>query len=197
MLIIIGVLIVALAVSGCGSGSSPSSGSSPGSTSSSESTTASAKPGESKSEESGESNGSTESGEIPPSATPLSKPPAKVEIPTGLETKGQVATKEIKGGVGATAKAGDEVTVQYVGFGVKSKKKFDSSWERGEPLSFTLGAGEVIEGWDQGLEGMKVGGRRELYVPAKLAYGSEGTASIKPNEDIVFVVDLLAVKSGA
>jgi peptidylprolyl isomerase len=130
-------------------------------------------------------------------STPIKKPPTNVEIPTGLKTKGQVATLEIKEGAGETAKAGDEVTVQYVGVGVKSKKQFDSSWGRGEPLSFKLGAGEVIKGWDEGIEGMKVGGRRELYVPPNLAYGSEGTESIKPNEDIVFVVDLLAVKSGA
>jgi peptidylprolyl isomerase len=130
------------------------------------------------------------------SATPPAKPPTKIEFPVGLP-KDQLATKDLKPGAGATAKAGDEVTVQYVGLGFKTKKAFDSSWEGGEPLSFELGAGKVIEGWDQGIEGMKVGGRREMLIPAKLAYGSEGTESIAPNEDLLFIVDLLAVKPGA
>ena len=130
------------------------------------------------------------------SATPPTEAPAKIEFPTGLP-KDKLATKDLKTGAGATAKAGDEVTVQYVGLGFKTKKEFDSSWERGEPLSFVLGTGTVIEGWDRGIKGMKVGGRRELLIPAKLAYGSEGTESIAPNESLVFVVDLLAVKPGA
>lgn len=190
-----GCLIVALALAGCGSGSSSSSGS----TSSSSSTTSTESKAESaESGKSSKAKGSSESEEIPASATPLSKPPTKVEIPTGLETHGKVATKDIKEGAGATAKAGDEVTVQYVGIGAKSKEKFDSTWEGGaEPFSFELGAGTVIKGWDEGIEGMKVGGRRELYVPPELGYGSKGTESIAPNEPIVFVIDLVSVAPGA
>ncbi|HWI95517.1 MAG TPA: FKBP-type peptidyl-prolyl cis-trans isomerase [Solirubrobacterales bacterium] len=105
------------------------------------------------------------------------------------------AIKEIEEGTGAEAKKGDEVTVQYVGVGYDSEEEFDSSWSRNEPFTFTLGAGEVIKGWDQGVEGMKVGGRRELLLPPELAYGAEGSPpSIGPNETLIFTIDLLAVK---
>ena len=185
-------LTLAIATGGCGSGSSSSSSSSSGSTSSSEST---AQTGESgKAEESGQSNKS--SGELAPSATPPAKAPAKVEIPTNLP-EGKLATSDLKKGTGAAAEPGDEVTVQYIGVGVKSKESFDSSWEREEPFSFVLDEGGVIKGWDRGLKGMKVGGRRELWIPPQLAYGSKGTGSIAPNEQIVFVIDLLAVKPGS
>jgi peptidylprolyl isomerase len=97
-------------------------------------------------------------------------------------------------GTGAEAKSGDEVTVQYVGVGYDSKEEFDASWNRNEPFTFQLGAGQVIPGWDQGVEGMKVGGQRELIVPAELAYGPEGRPpAIGPNEPLVFVIDLLEV----
>ena len=103
-------------------------------------------------------------------------------------------SKEIVEGDGAEAKAGDEVTVQYVGVGYKTGEEFDSSWSRGEPFTFTLGAGEVIPGWDQGIDGMKVGGRRELIIPPDLAYGPAGSPpAIGPNETLIFVVDLLEV----
>ena len=74
-------------------------------------------------------------------------------------------------------KSGDEVTVQYVGVNYKNGKEFDASWDRGEPFTFQLGAGMVIPGWDQGVEGMKVGGRRELIIPPELGYGPEGIAA--------------------
>jgi peptidylprolyl isomerase len=118
----------------------------------------------------------------------------KVTVPDGPAPK-KLEEKEIVEGDGAEAKAGDEVTVQYVGVGYDSKKEFDSSWSRSEPFSFNLGAGEVIPGWDQGVAGMKVGGRRELTIPANLAYGPAGSPPvIGPNETLIFVVDLLAVK---
>jgi peptidylprolyl isomerase len=86
------------------------------------------------------------------------------------------------------------VTDQYVGVNYKNGKEFDSSWSRYEPYSFQLGAGMVIPGWDQGVQGMKVGGRRELIIPPELAYGPEGSPpAIGPNETLVFVIDLLAV----
>ncbi len=117
----------------------------------------------------------------------------KVSPPQGSAPNKLVENDLIEGS-GAAAKAGDEVTVQYVGVGFDSGKEFDASWDRGEPFPFTLGAGEVIPGWDQGIEGMKVGGQRELIIPANLAYGSAGfPPAIAPNEALVFVVDLLKV----
>jgi peptidylprolyl isomerase len=98
-------------------------------------------------------------------------------------------------GNGAEATAGKSVTVQYVGVSVSTKKQFDASWDRGRPFSFVLGQGNVIQGWDEGVPGMKVGGRRQLVIPADLAYGPSGSPPvIGPNEALVFVVDLLSVK---
>jgi peptidylprolyl isomerase len=117
----------------------------------------------------------------------------KVTVPSGPPPK-QLEKNDVVEGTGPEAKAGDEVTVQYVGVGYDSGEEFDASWDRGEPFPFTLGAGEVIPGWDQGLAGMKVGGRRELIIPSDLAYGSAGSPPvIGPNETLIFVVDLVAV----
>jgi peptidylprolyl isomerase len=97
-------------------------------------------------------------------------------------------------GDGAEAKPGNRVDVQYVGAHYANAQPFDASWDRGDTFGFTLGAGQVIKGWDQGVAGMKVGGRRELIIPPHLAYGERGAGGvIKPNETLVFVVDLLAV----
>jgi peptidylprolyl isomerase len=118
----------------------------------------------------------------------------KVEVPEG-EPPTELTTEDLVEGEGATAKAGDEVTVQYVGVGYESEEQFDASWDRGEPFTFTLGNGEVIPGWEQGVEGMKVGARRELIVPPEMAYGPEGRPpAIGPNETLIFVVDLVSVK---
>ena len=117
----------------------------------------------------------------------------KVTVPSGPPPK-KLEKKDLVEGTGAEAKAGDEVTVHYVGVGYKTGIEFDSSWDRSEPFTFTLGGGEVIRGWDLGVEGMKVGGRRELIIPPDLAYGSQGNGIIAPNATLVFVVDLLAVK---
>jgi len=117
----------------------------------------------------------------------------RVKVPKGKPPK-QLEISEIKVGDGAVAKPGDEVTVQYVGVNYKSGEEFDASWDRGEPFTFTLGAGEVIQGWDQGVQGMKVGGRRRLTIPPSLGYGPSGAPpAIPPNETLVFVVDLLEV----
>ena len=126
-------------------------------------------------------------------STDLSKKP-KITVPDGAPPKG-LEVEEVVEGDGAEAKSGDKVSVQYVGVGYKSGEEFDSSWSRGaEPFTFTLGAGEVIPGWDQGLEGMKEGGRRELIIPAELAYGAAGAPpAIGPNETLIFVVDLVKV----
>jgi peptidylprolyl isomerase len=117
----------------------------------------------------------------------------KVTVPTGAPPK-ELEVKELEEGSGAEAKSGDEVTVQYVGVDYKNGKEFDSSWSRNEPFPLTLGAGSVIPGWEQGIEGMKVGGRRELIIPPELAYGETGyPPSIAPNETLVFVIDLLEI----
>ncbi len=124
-------------------------------------------------------------------ASELTKP--TVTVPEGAPPKKLVENDLIEG-TGAEAKSGDEVTVQYVGVGYDSEEEFDASWNRGEPFSFPLGVSEVIQGWDQGVEGMKVGGRRELIIPPNLAYGATGSPPlIGPNETLVFVIDLLEV----
>jgi peptidylprolyl isomerase len=116
-----------------------------------------------------------------------------VKPPKGPPPK-QLEVKDLVEGSGEEAKSGDEVTVDYVGVNYKSGKEFDSSWSRNEPFTFTLGNGEVIPGWDQGVEGMKVGGRRELIIPPELAYGKTGSPPvIPPDETLVFVVDLREV----
>jgi peptidylprolyl isomerase len=97
-------------------------------------------------------------------------------------------------GEGAEAVAGKKVSVHYVGVSFATKKQFDASWDSGQPFSFVLGQGRVIQGWDEGVPGMKVGGRRQLVIPAELAYGAAGSPPvIGPNEALVFVVDLLSV----
>lgn len=139
---------------------------------------------------------STASAESTPTATTESKAKTKpkVTVPKGAPPK-KLEVKDLEEGSGPKAKAGDRVTVQYVGVDYKSGKEFDASWDRGEPFSFTLGAGEVIPGWDQGVEGMKAGGRRELIIPPNLAYGEAGAPpAIGPNETLVFVIDLLEVE---
>ncbi len=125
-----------------------------------------------------------------PTSGPLSKEP-KVTPPSG-PPPAKLETKDLIVGTGAEAKSSDAITVNYVGVLYKGGKKFNASWETGKPFPFTLGKGEVIKGWDQGIVGMKVGGRRELIIPASLAYGAGGRPpSIPKNEALVFVVDLL------
>lgn len=125
-----------------------------------------------------------------PTSGPLSKEPT-VTPPTGAAPT-KLVTKEIIKGTGAEAKAGQTVTVNYVGVLYNGGKEFDASWKRNEPFSFALGKGQVIPGWDQGIPGMKVGGRRELIIPAALAYGAKGSPpTIPPNAPLVFVVDML------
>ncbi|GAA1902277.1 FKBP-type peptidyl-prolyl cis-trans isomerase [Arthrobacter gandavensis] len=98
-------------------------------------------------------------------------------------------------GDGAEAKAGDTVSTHYVGVAFSTGEEFDASWNRGAPLDFTVGIGQVIQGWDQGLLGMKVGGRRRLEIPSHMAYGDRGAGSaIAPGESLIFVVDLLGVR---
>jgi peptidylprolyl isomerase len=112
---------------------------------------------------------------------PEGKPPTELEI------------SDIWQGDGAVAKAGDTVQVHYVGVAYSTGEEFDASWNRGAPLEFTLGVGQVIAGWDQGVQGMRVGGRRQLIIPPRLAYGDRGAGrTIAPGETLIFVCDLVS-----
>ncbi len=98
-------------------------------------------------------------------------------------------------GDGDEAAAGQQVTVHYVGVSWSTGEQFDASWDRMEPFAFGLGRGQVIAGWDEGVQGMKVGGRRRLTIPPEMGYGAAGAGGvIAPNETLVFVVDLLGVR---
>jgi len=101
----------------------------------------------------------------------------------------KLVTKDIVVGKGAAAQDGNALEVHYLGAHFTGKQ-FESSWDSGEPFPFTLGEGNVIAGWDQGIKGMKAGGRRLLVIPADLAYAEEGQGDIQPGETLVFVVDL-------
>lgn len=123
------------------------------------------------------------------STADLTKP--KVEVPDGPPPTDLQVT-DITEGDGAEAVAGDTLTMQYVGVSYSTGKEFDASWGSGQPFTFQLGAGNVIPGWDQGIAGMKVGGRRQLIIPPDLGYGAQGSPpDIKPNETLIFIVDLL------
>jgi peptidylprolyl isomerase len=112
---------------------------------------------------------------------PGGEPPADLEI------------KDIWEGDGPEAEAGSTVSVHYVGVAFSTGEEFDASWNRGAPLRFQLGVGQVIPGWDRGVQGMRVGGRRQLIIPPHLAYGDRGAGSvIKPGETLIFVCDLVA-----
>ncbi len=103
--------------------------------------------------------------------------------------------EEIVVGEGDEATPGQTAVVHYVGVGVTSGEEFDASWNRNEPFSFRLGAGQVIKGWDEGVVGMKVGGRRRLVIPSSLGYGDRGAGGvIAPHETLIFVVDLLELR---
>jgi peptidylprolyl isomerase len=114
---------------------------------------------------------------------PEGNPPADLEI------------VDIWEGQGEEAKPGQQVSVHYVGVAFSTGEEFDASWNRNQAFQFPLGGGRVIQGWDLGVAGMKVGGRRRLTIPAHLAYGNQSpTPAIKPGETLIFVVDLLGVK---
>lgn len=125
-------------------------------------------------------------------------PPSGSEDATRAEPKSetQEATSlkidDLVVGKGAASKSGDRVTVHYTGW-LTDGTKFDSSKDRGQPFPFTLGAGEVIPGWDQGVAGMKVGGKRKLTIPPDLGYGASGTGPIPPNATLIFEVELLKI----
>jgi peptidylprolyl isomerase len=163
-------LTAALALAAAGCGSSDDNASSSSSSAPAESTTTQAAP-----------------------ATAKPRPKPTVKVPGGKPPK-KLVIKDLIPGTGPAAKVGDPITVNYIGVNFAGGKAFDNSYDRGQPFPFQLGGGQVIPGWDRGLVGMKVGGRRELTIPPNLAYGPQGQPpTIKPNETLVFVVDLLSI----
>ena len=124
---------------------------------------------------------------------PNEKP--QVDVPSDQPPSYQLELEDIAVGDGEEAVAGRVVEVHYVGVSWKSGKQFDASWDRADTLKFKLGAGQVIQGWDQGVKGMRVGGRRRITIPPNLAYGKRGAGGvIGPDETLVFVVDLVGVR---
>jgi peptidylprolyl isomerase len=115
-----------------------------------------------------------------------------VPKPTGTPPT-ELVTEDVVTGEGRAAGTGDHVAVHYVGVSFSTGKQFDSSWDRGAPFDFPLGAGRVIRGWDYGVTGMREGGRRTLVIPPSLGYGARGMGPIAANETLVFVVDLVKV----
>jgi peptidylprolyl isomerase len=121
-----------------------------------------------------------------------SKP--EVAVPGGPPPGPALQIEDVDVGGGDEARLGDRVEVHYVGVSWSTGEQFDASWDRGETFRFQLGAGQVIPGWDEGVAGMRVGGRRRLTIPPSLAYGSRGAGGvIGPGETLVFVVDLVGV----
>ncbi len=121
-----------------------------------------------------------------------SKP--EIDFPEG-EPPGALQIEDLTVGEGAEATAGQQVVVHYVGVAHSTGEEFDASWNRGSPFTFPLGGGRVIQGWDMGVQGMRVGGRRKLTIPPHLGYGDRGAGgAIKPGETLIFVVDLLEVR---
>jgi peptidylprolyl isomerase len=114
-----------------------------------------------------------------------------VDVPATAPTS--LVSKDLIAGHGPAIAAGARIAVHYVGVSFSTKQQFDSSWELDQPFSFVLGDPGVIEGWNQGLVGMKLCGRRELVIPPGLGYGAQGSGDIKPNETLVFVIDLLGI----
>lgn len=129
--------------------------------------------------------------EAAPKGAPASAEP-EVEVPDGPAPK-TLQTKDLRQGKGRGADSNDILFVNYVGAAKSTGKKFESSYGK-EPFVFPLGGNQVIKGWDRGLVGMKAGGRRKLVIPPALGYGSEGSPPIKPNETLVFVIDLVKLQ---
>lgn len=172
LLIVLVVLLAAVSLAGCGKSEEPASTST-------------------ESEQPAAEEPAAEEPAEEPAAEPAEEPAA-----TGEKTEDvtELKIEDIKGGTGAEAVAGKNVTVHYTGW-LTDGTKFDSSKDRGQPFVFPLGAGRVIAGWDQGVQGMKVGGTRKLTIPPALGYGAAGAGgSIPPNATLVFEVELLDVQ---
>jgi peptidylprolyl isomerase len=131
--------------------------------------------------------------ETAPDLTDTSVKPV-IDIPSGMPPR-RLIKEDIVKGKGPAAKPGDTVIVNYVGVSFSTGEEFDASWDTGQPFPVQLGAGNVIEGWEKGLLGIKKGGRRELIIPPEQAYGAKGAPpSIGPNETLVFVIDALEIQ---
>jgi peptidylprolyl isomerase len=118
----------------------------------------------------------------------------EIDVPEG-SAPADLVVEDVKEGDGQEARPGDTISAHYVGVAHSTGEEFDASWNRGAPLDFRLGVGQVIKGWDDGIVGMKVGGRRKLTIPSHLGYGDRGAgAAIKPGETLIFVVDLVDVR---
>jgi peptidylprolyl isomerase len=119
----------------------------------------------------------------------------RVDVPSDQPPSYQLETEDLAVGDGDEAGAGKIVEVHYVGVSWSTGREFDASWDRGDTFKFALGKGQVIQGWDQGVAGMRVGGRRRITIPPMLAYGKRGAGGvIGPDETLVFVVDLVGVR---
>jgi peptidylprolyl isomerase len=174
-LAIIATVLIAIAAAGCGSNKKSDASASASTVDTSQSTV----------------DTSQSTAAAPATAKPRPKP--TVKVPGGKPPK-KLVIKDLIPGTGPAAKAGDAITVNYIGVNFNGGAMFDNSYDRGQAFPFQLGGGQVIPGWDQGLVGMKVGGRREITIPPSLAYGPQGQPpTIKPNETLVFVVDLLSI----
>ena len=125
--------------------------------------------------------------------TELEKP--SVYVPPGEAPPADLVIEDLVVGDGAEATPGHSVDVHYVGVAWSTRQQFDASWDRNDTFAFALGAGQVIKGWDEGVAGMKVGGKRKLIIPAELGYGARGAGGvIPPNATLVFDVELIAVR---
>lgn len=175
----VSVLVVVMLIGGIGAGVVLRSGDDGSSKSDSTTTTSPATPA------------ATAAPSLPPVPEALKAKP-QVEVPSDWKSVKAVRTRDLVVGTGPEATASSTVTVNYVGVAAGTGTEFDSSWKTGQPATFPLSG--VIKGWQEGIPGMKVGGRRELVIPPDLAYGAQGSPpGIGPNETLVFVVDLLAV----
>ncbi|HUF32123.1 MAG TPA: FKBP-type peptidyl-prolyl cis-trans isomerase [Acidimicrobiales bacterium] len=141
--------------------------------------------------EAGDGTTTTEEPATTDTVDPADKP--EVQVPDG-DPPTDLVVEDLEEGDGQEATAGDTLEVHYVGVSFSTGEEFDSSWNRGQVFPFELGAGRVIRGWDEGLEGMRVGGRRQLIIPSDLAYGAQGSPpAIGPEETLIFVVDLVGI----
>lgn len=128
------------------------------------------------------------------SQDPEARPDTSALVPADTEPPAELVVEDVAVGEGPAATDGDRLVVDYVGVRWSDGGEFDASWERGQPFEVTLGAGQVITGWEQGLQGMQVGGRRIITIPPDLAYGDRSVGGvIGPGETLVFVVDLRAI----
>jgi peptidylprolyl isomerase len=201
-ILILPVLLAALALPACGSSSNSSSEATATATTAATDTpaptataTPTATPTATATEDSSSSSTSSHSSYGVKIGGSLKSKPT-ITVKPGETPPTKLISEDLHEGTGAEAKSGDQVTVDYVGANFADGKQFDASWDRHQTFPFQLGGGQVIPGWDQGVVGMKVGGRRLLIIPPSLGYGAQANGPIVANETLIFVVDLRAVSGG-